>query len=393
MPQSVKKVIFFIPTLYGGGAERVVSELSCNMPNRVKQYIVVFENKAGYKHKAELIVINADTFISKNLFIKLKQIIRRFIAFRRVVRAIEPDVVLSFLQANTINILVKQFSFGVKKRYRAVISERTATSEIDLIKKGFYGFVNRVWIRMLYKKADDIIAVSCGIKYGLESDFGVNPEKIKVIYNPVDAEKVRRLSLEKMDHPWFEDSVPILVNVGRLAAQKSQRDILLMLAALRQERQCRLVIIGEGGLREDLTFLARRLNIANDVLFTGFQENPFKYVARSDIFILSSIFEGFPNSLVEAMALGCPVIASDCPTGPREILAPGMKNCIEAKGMKEVKYGILFEPGNVQGMLCAVRSLLDNSDMRVRYGELARNRVEDFETHKIVDSYINILKT
>jgi len=385
------KIIFLIPTLYGGGAERVVSELSSNLPDSLSQYIVLFRNKIGYPHRANVIVLDASDATSGNLATKAVDIFQRVIKFRRVVKDVKPDLVFSLLQGNTVNMLVRLSLRG--SGYRTIVSERTATSKIGLITKGLYGFLNRTMMKMLYNRADRIIAVSEGVREDLALNFNVKKDKISVIYNPVDAEKIRALAAEAVDHPWFGKSdIPVIINVGRLAAQKNQKDLVIACAELRKRTACRLVIIGEGELKDELAKLAGVLGVSDDVAFLGFQENPFKYMARSSVFVLSSLFEGFPNALVEAMALGCPVVASDCLTGPREILAPGLAASSSIDGLLCAKYGLLFRPGDVRSMVSGIRTFLEDADLRARYSRLGQERARDFSIDKIVSAYLNIFK-
>ena len=384
-----KKIIFFIPTLAGGGAERVVSELSCNLPDHVKQYIVVFEDKVSYPHKSEIISLGVSDRTTTNLAVKFFQIVERFIRFRRVVKTIKPDVVLSFLQANIINVMVGM-SFP-KRRHKAILSERTATSKIELITKGLYGMINRSVMRFFYNRADKIIAVSEEIKRDLAGKFGISASGIEVIYNPVDSRKLNDMAAEDVGHPWFKEQIPIISTVGRLFPQKNQKDLISALAELRKSVDCRLVMIGEGELENDLKLLAASLNLENYVLFLGFQENPFKYVARSTIFTLPSLFEGFPNAMVEAMAVGCPVIASDCPTGPREILAPGSA-ADAGEDPLYARYGVLFRVGDVAAMVQGMKRLLTDRQLRSEYSRLGKERIVDFAVEKITDKYMGLLK-
>jgi len=387
--QEKKKVIFFIPTLTGGGAERVVSELSLNMPDFIEQYIVLFENKVSYPHKGIVRSLGLQAGTTKNLLAKAMQVLMRFIGFRKIVNEIRPDAVFSFLEANKINALVGAFS--IRNKYNVILSERTATSRIELITKGFYGFINRISIRLLYNTADRIITVSEGIKEDLVKNFNINSNKVRAIYNPIDAGKLNSLVAEEVEHPWFNDNVPLVINIGRLAKQKNQMDLLTGMRDLKKDTVCRLIIIGEGELREDLKATIKSLGLENDVALLGFQKNPFKYIKRASLFVLSSMFEGFPNVLVEAMALGCPVISSDCPTGPGEILSPGIMVNPRAGSFVRAKYGILFKVGDVNGMVAGIRELLGNEQLRRTYSELGKERVRDFSTTKIVNSYLSYM--
>jgi len=387
--RNVKKIIFFIPTLAGGGAERVVSELSLNMPADIRQTIVLFERRIEYPHKADIVDLGLSAASSRSLILKPAELFMRAVRFRKVINDIRPDAVISFLQANAINALVG--SFFSKKRYRIILSERTATMKIDRITEGLYGAANRALIRALYGKADRIIAVSEAIKDGLAEHFGVSREKIEVIYNPVDTDKLAALSAEGVDHEWFREGAPIISTVGRLSLQKNHKDLLKAFSILRKDLDARLVIIGEGDLKKELTELSGALGIGRDVLFLGHQKNPFKYVARSAIFALPSLFEGFPNALVEAMAVGCPVIASDCVSGPAEILTPSAAAGKDEYGLTEGKYGMLFPAGDAAALARGLKRLLSDKDLKARYASAGSKRAADFNTPRIVNRYLNAM--
>jgi len=176
----------------------------------------------------------------------------------------------------------------------------------------------------------------------------------------------------------------VIINVGRLTKQKGQRHLLESFAALSREREARLVIIGEGvkdeGEGEALPRMARKLGIADRVRFLGFRDNPYKYMARSDVFVLSSLYEGFPNVLVEAMACRCPVVAYNCPSGPSEILSAGRK-----KG--EAEYGILVNGhADIKG---GIERILDSRELADRYREAGLRRAAQFSVEKIAGEYID----
>jgi len=388
MKDREKKIIFFIPTLATGGAERVMSELSLNLPEDIEQFIVLFEDKVSYGHHAKIVSLGVDVNASRNLLLKLFEIIRRIYRFRKAVLALDPDVVVSFLQANLINVLVGLSLPG--RRYKMVISERTATSKIDLVMKGFYGFVNRTVLAAIYRRADVVIAVSAYIKDELIRMFKIDPKKLRVIYNPVDVVKISRLSQQLLELAWFMQDIPIIINVGRLTLQKNQRALLQAFAQIRKDQKCRLVILGDGELKQELQVLSQGLGVDQDVLFLGYQQNPFAYVARSTIFCLSSSFEGFPNALVEAMATGCPVVAFDCSSGPREILAPALSLTENISGVVKADYGLLIENGNDQALGEGLRIFLKDKALREAYRLRGQERVKDFSVQRTINAYLEV---
>ena len=179
-------------------------------------------------------------------------------------------------------------------------------------------------MRWLYPKGDAIVAVSDGVRNDIAALTGLSPQRIAVIPNPVVTTDLLAQAAQPLDHPWFNAAaLPVVLGVGRLTRQKDFPTLLRAFAAVRAQTPCRLVILGEGRDRPALRSLARTLGISQDVDLPGFSPNPYAYMARAGVFVLSSAWEGSPNVLTEALALGTPVVGTDCPSGPREILQNG----------------------------------------------------------------------
>ena len=187
----------------------------------------------------------------------------------------------------------------------------------------------RYWpIRRLYPRLDGIIAVSDGVAADTLRLSGVAPERVQVIRNPVITPALLAAAERPCAHPWLApdrppDAPPVIVGVGRLTRQKDFPTLLRAFARLRKRRPCRLLILGEGSVRSGLEQLITHLGVGADVDLPGFQSAPYPFMRAASLFVLSSAWEGSPNVLTEAMALGTPVVATDCPSGPSEILAGG----------------------------------------------------------------------
>ncbi len=185
------------------------------------------------------------------------------------------------------------------------------------------------WARYLpvswsYRHADRIVAVSEGVREDTLAVAKLPPERVVAIRNPVISDQLLQAAREPVDHPWLIDrQQPVLLGAGRLTRQKGFDTLLRAFACLHQQRACRLIIVGEGRDRAALEALAQELGVADAVSLPGHASNPYAYLGRADLFVLSSRWEGSPNVLTEAMALGTPVVAADCPSGPREILRHG----------------------------------------------------------------------
>lgn len=179
-------------------------------------------------------------------------------------------------------------------------------------------------MRLLYPMAHVVVAVSEGVARDLAGITGIPSDRIQVIRNPAVTQAMFRLAREPIEHPWFHDaSLPVILGMGRCTRQKDFPTLIRAFARVRRQRPCRLMILGEGRDRAALSGLADTLGVTKDVEFPGFVVNPYPFLSRAALFVLSSIWEGSPTVLTEAMALGVPVVATDCPSGPREILREG----------------------------------------------------------------------
>lgn len=201
-------------------------------------------------------------------------------------------------------------------------------------------------MRFLYPRAHVVVAVAEGVARDLMAIAGLPPQKIQVVRNPVVTPRMFRLAEGAVVHPWFLDpSRPVIMGMGRLTRQKDFTTLIRAFARVRSQRPCRLVILGDGRDRRMLTDLAQTLGVGEDVDLPGFVVNPYPFLSRASLFALSSLWEGSPTVLTEAMALGVPVVATDCPSGPREILRDGL-------------YGPLVPRGDAEALARAIVQIL-----------------------------------
>lgn len=230
-------------------------------------------------------------------------------------------------------------------------------------------------IRRFYPWADAIVAVSQGVAEDLAKTTGLPRERIRVIYNPVVTPELLEKVRQPLDHPWFmPGQPPVILSVGRLTVQKDYPTLIRAFARVREERPARLIILGEGEERPNLESLVRELGLQGDVSLPGFVENPYAYMARAVVFALSSAWEGFGNVLVEAMAVGTPVVSTDCPSGPAEILEGG-------------KWGRLVPVGNPEMLADAIITTLKHQhDSTSMVG-----RAQVFGLESIIGEYWEVL--
>ena len=234
----------------------------------------------------------------------------------------------------------------------------------------------RAWVARAYPAAQGIVAVSEGVADDLARVAGLDRGRIAVLPNPLRLDEVEAGAQKPVPHPWLADaSVPVCLGVGRLAPQKDFDTLLAAFALLRAERPARLLVLGEGRQREGLERRARELGIATDVELVGYVENPFAWLARADLFILSSSYEGLPGALIQALACGCPVVSTDCPSGPREILRDGA-------------LGPLVPVGDAPALARAMAARLDAP----RAADALRERASDFGLDRVVTRWQALLE-
>jgi len=207
----------------------------------------------------------------------------------------------------------------------------------------------------LFQHADAVICASRGIAQDVADLTGLGAERLPVLPNPVVGSELPERCRDPVDHPWFDDGgSPVILAAGGLRRAKNFPLLIRSFARVLRARRCRLVILGEGRQRQKLASLIRSLKIADSVSLPGFVANPYAYMARASLFVLSSDFEGFGNVLVEAMACGTPVVSTDCDCGPREILAGG-------------EYGRLVPVGDEAGLAAAIEASLSVPPDRERF--------------------------
>ncbi len=230
--------------------------------------------------------------------------------------------------------------------------------------------------RWFYPWADGIVAVSSGVADDLAQTLGLDRSHIDVIYNPVVTPELYEQAGEPLSHPWFaEGADPVILGVGRLTAQKNFPLLIRAVARVRRQRPVRLLILGEGEERAALEALVHDLGLDGCVALPGFVDNPFAHMRQAHLFVLSSIWEGLPTVLIEALACGCPVVSTDCPSGPMEILDGGT-------------YGALVPMRDEEALANAIIASLENPI----HGEQLEQRVSEFTIDYATEQYLKVLQ-
>lgn len=265
----------------------------------------------------------------------------------RYLKTVRPDVVMTCREpANRVAIAARLLS-GVDT---AVVVRVGMTITHALQRRSpLKRWLRKHTIRFCYHRNDAVIANARGVAEDIALLTHISPTRLHVINNPTVTCDLARKARQPVAHPWLagEDGPPVIIGVGRLARQKNFATLIQAFARLREQVECRLIILGEGKERKHLLSLAETIGVRKAVDFPGYIANPFAYMSRSALFVLSSAWEGSPNVLIQALALGIPVVATDCHSGPREILQNG-------------RYGALVPVGNADAMADAMAGTLKN---------------------------------
>ncbi len=229
-------------------------------------------------------------------------------------------------------------------------------------------------IRKYYPQCDGIICVSGGVKEDFCSLTGIHPELITTIYNPVVNSQLYKMAEEPVEHPWFNaGQPPVIISVGRLEEAKNFSLLIDTFEIVRKRKRSRLVIVGEGSERKALEQLISSSPHQSDIQLVGNQNNPYKFVKRAKLFVLTSFWEGLPTVLIEALALGTPVVSTDCPSGPREILENG-------------RFGPLVPIGTATDLAESILKILDHPTP----SNLLVDGADRFNAHHIGTKYLGL---
>jgi glycosyltransferase involved in cell wall biosynthesis len=315
--ESGTRLCLFIPSFGDGGVERMLVNLASGMVHHGVEVDFVVRQAAG----PHLALLPPQVRL---LELGTAHGLQALLATVRYLRADRPHVLLSAKGSDDRLALRAKRWAGVPVR-NVLITGTSLSGRMEARRRSrLYRWRKGRSLRRMYAKVDGVIAVSRGVADDLGRVTGLPDECIQVVPNPVVTPEIEPLANERPLHPWLaRKEVPVVLGVGGLRRQKDFKTLLQAFAAVRRQLACRLIILGEGRQRDRLEALGRALGIRNDLSLPGFQPNPYAYMAAADLFVLSSRWEGFGAVIVEALALGLPVVSTDCPTGPREILEDG----------------------------------------------------------------------
>lgn len=359
------RVAIYLPSLGGGGAERVMVTLAngfAALGLRVDLVLAMAQGPYLAEVAAAVRVVD----------LRARRVVASLPGLARYLRRERPTALLSALNhANVIALLARRLAGG---RTRLVVSERAHLALALSNEPSRRARLLPWFMRRTYRWADGVVAVSAGVADDLAQATDLTRSTVSVIYNPVVTQQMLALAAAPLDHPWFApDEPPVILAVGRLAPEKEFDVLLQAFAGLRRERRARLLILGEGELHSELEARARGLGLADDVALPGFEPNPYAYMRRANLFVLTSRFEGLPNSLIQAMACGVPVVSTNCPSGPSEILENG-------------RWGRLVPVGDVEALAAAMLATMTE----MQHPDVAC-RARDFGVDRAVDEYLRVM--
>lgn len=332
--EKQRHIALLVSSLSGGGAERVMVTLANSFAQKGYQVDIVLVKKTGeYVNEIASDVNVVDLAASRTLF--------AFWPLVRYLRHRQPEALLA-TQAH-VNSLAVWAQLIARTPTRVVVREATTISaHRDNVGESMKSILYSTIHAQSYKMAHAVVSPSEGVAQDLKKIYGLDGRKIQTIVNPLPLTSIVHQSEEIVEDSWFfAENSPVILGVGRLTPEKDFSSLIQAFARVREQQVARLVILGEGSERNNLESLVHRLGLQNDVILPGFVDNPYKYMLRSAVFVLSSRREGLPNSLLQAASLGVPIVSTDCPSGPREILDGG-------------RWGRLVEMGNIDAIAQAI---------------------------------------
>lgn len=364
------KILTIVPWNFSGpgGTERSIETTLKNLnKKKFDNYLIKVnvenKNKKNIPEKSR-IINNIQQYCIKS---------RRDIkSIRKIIREVNPSIIFSnTVFINTASLIAKWLAFS-KAKFISCIR--------GIHPRKFIGKV--IYFDSFF--SDKVVVISKGLEKELIQQFKINPKKIQTIYNPIiNFSKINQKLKEpllKKEKIWLHNKLTI-IGVGRLSKEKGFNYLIRAVEILikKYKKDINLLLVGDGNQKQELIKLAENLRIKNNIFFLGWQENIFKFLEKSDIFVLSSLREGLPRVLIEAMACGIPVVSTNCKFGPPEILKNG-------------KYGVLVRTNDAKDLARGILKLLNNPTLRKKYSKLGKERAKKFSIDKAVKKYEKLFK-
>lgn len=395
--RSNKNIALLLGKFSSGGTERVASNISLFLNEKYKQFIVLYINDGiDYPHRGE--IIDLGLVSRNNLFSKLYNFFLRIKKIKHLKRKLSIECSISFAEnANLVNII----SGGNDKKIITIHFHKSAQI------KNIYGRIYDFIIKYFYNKADFIVAVCETMRHDLINNYGLQKEKVITIHNFYDINLIKKQAQEKIPEEYNEIfTKPVIINVGRLTYQKGQWHLIKAFKYAKEKvTDLQLVLMGgKEGMYDKLIQMVHEMGLNHSIHFLPFQKNPYCFMNKSKIFALTSLWEGFPNVLVESLASECPVISVDCKSGPRELLNPKGNLCGVCNDVEFSEYGILSPPMKKNINLDknqfddeeklfaeAILRIFGNQDIYEKYKMVSSIRANDFNAEMNIKKYEKLL--
>lgn len=362
---GLRHLAIFLADLRGGGAERMMVALANGIAARgVRVDLLVADPVGPYLEEVAASV--------RLRPLRTGGVARALLPLVRYLRRERPEVLISTLAHANVAALAARALAGTG--VPVIVREANTPTGRAASWSSPKTRLAAALMRASYRWADGVVAVSDGVAEALRADMRVPADKIATLYNPVVTPELASLAAAEPDHPWLRqrtDDSPVVLGVGSLTPRKDFPTLVRAFAEVRRRRPARLVILGEGPERGTLERLAHELGIVDAVALPGFHPNPFAYLARADVFVSSSQREGLPGALIQALACGCPAVATDCASGPAEVLDGGA-------------LGELVPVGDATAMAAAIERTLARPPERERLREASRK----YDADVILDRYL-----
>lgn len=363
------KLLLAVSAFEIGGISAVAKNLMDSL-DRDKFKLVLLAENIEDKHfdiAGDVKVIDLGIKPQRFIFSKIVNIIKHIITFRKKVISENPDLIFSLAYTTSCYLLFKPIKNFENKIIVGEYSEAFFVRALNRrIKYIIYRFIYKILISFTYRKATKVVVISNSISRILEQFCGLETSKIKVIPPLVNIKEIKLQSEEENSDYIFNKEFIYISFLSRLSREKGITYLLEAFARLKDRIKCKLIIIGDGAQRKELENLAQRLHIKEDVNFLGYRKNPFKYIKQTDMFVLPSVYEGFPTVILESYACGTPVIATRCVAGIEELIADG-------------KDGILVNPADSESLFLAMYNLAVDKELRERLRQRGLEKVEEFD--------------
>ncbi len=381
-----KKIAFVLSSFRAGGGE--------------KQLIEIANAFVARGHTVELLVLKPvgalSAFVDPR--VRIISLDRGRMAFSlipliRYLRREQPSAMLTLDEYTHVLSIVARALAGVETRVVLRMGNM-----LSILAERYEGKAKLLpyFSNWLFKRANHIIANSRGVADDVITVTGIDASRVTVIMNPKPRADILEKAQEPVTHEWFlHKTMPIVITVGRLRVQKNFQLLIRAFAKVVKEISARLLIVGTGREEGSLRELIRELGCEDSIFLSGYVDNPYAWMKKADVYVATSLWEGLPNALLEAMVCGLPAIAADCSSGPREVLAPNTdyrKRLTIGDAVEYAEFGALYAVDDETALTNAMARFLTDPALRQKYGNASTERSKDFDAHDIITQYAHVLQ-